>query len=224
VNEASELVARHVQTWTAERLQRGQVPAVVGGDHSVPLGAFRAATSAHPGLGVLHIDAHADLREAYEGFIQSHASIFFNALKMSGLARLVQVGLRDVGTQERALAAQDARVTWWTDDNIRRLLHDGATFRSIAERVVETLPEVVWVSFDIDGLDPSLCPATGTPVPGGLDWHQAMTLLEVLGRSGRRLIGFDLCEVGAEPWDANVAARLLYKLSGWALASRQELP
>ena len=223
VNEACRRVAEHVQAWTAGVLDRGQIPGVLGGDHSVPLGAFRAAVERYPGLGVLHIDAHADLRQAYEGFEQSHASIFFNALQLDGLSTLVQVGLRDLGASERALAAADPRVQWWTDAKIADELHNGRPFAELVARMIAPLPERVWISLDVDGLDPSLCPGTGTPVPGGLSWREAMTLLRALGTSGRHIVGFDLCEVGPSAWDANVGARLLYKLSGWALSTRRQV-
>src|SRR6185437_1373919 len=93
------------------------------------------------------------------------------------------------------------------------------------EQIISELPQDVWISFDIDGLDPKLCPHTGTPVPGGLDFHEALYLIRELAESGRRIIGFDLNEVapdptGANEWDANVAARLLYKLSAWTLVSQ----
>lgn len=223
VNAASSLVAHHVETWTSRVLDRGQIPAILGGDHSVPLGALRAASLRHPGLGVLHIDAHADLRPAYEGFTQSHASIFHNALQLDGLRRLVQVGIRDVSGGERETAAADRRVSWWTDSALAAALHRGHGFEDLAQRIVAQLPALVWVSLDVDGLDPSLCPGTGTPVPGGLTWRETMALLRVLGESGRQIVGFDLCEVGPTPWDANVGARLLYKLSGWAMAAPVEV-
>lgn len=215
-------VAAITEAWTGEQLDAGRIPAILGGDHSVPLGAFRAAVARHPGLGILHVDAHADLREAYEGFTYSHASIFFHALQLEQLAALVQVGIRDYGTRELALARAEPRVHQWTDHDVARHTHAGGSFRALCEAIVAPLPDRVWVSWDIDGFDPALCPGTGTPVPGGLSWREAMTLLEVLGQSGRTLVGFDLCEVGPGSWDANVGARLLYKLSGWAIATQRE--
>jgi agmatinase len=222
VNALGDRIADFVEGWTTKRLQEGQIPAILGGDHSVPLGAIRAAVAQHPGLGILHIDAHADLREAYEGFRHSHASIFYNVLQLKGIDQLVQVGLRDVGRQERSLADADPRVHWWTDGDIGHTLHQGGAFAEMAVEMIAPLPERVWISFDVDGLDPSLCPGTGTPVPGGLSWREAMTLLRTIGTSGRQIVGFDLCEVGVSAWDANVGARLLYKLSGWALATKPE--
>ena len=222
INAFGARVADAVAEWTGEQLDAGRIPGILGGDHSVPLGAFRAAVARHPGMGILHVDAHADLRDAYEGFTYSHASIFFNALKLEDLGPLVQVGIRDVGTAEVALARSEPRVHTFDDFQLTRHTQEGGSFRALCERIVEPLPAEVWVSWDIDGMDPTLCPVTGTPVPGGLTWREALTLLEVLGQSGRRIIGFDLCEVGDGTWDANVGARLLYKLSGWAIASQRE--
>lgn len=213
VNDASARLDAHVVSWTTAQLDAGRIPAILGGDHSVPHGAHRVVSERFPGIGVLHVDAHADLRHAYEGFSGSHASIFDNARALSGLGPVVQVGIRDQGTAERRAAAEDPRIHQWTDDAIAM---DGGLTPEVAARMVEPLPPAVWISFDVDGLDPALCPGTGTPVPGGLSWREAMILLRALGTSGRRIVGFDLCEVGPTAWDANVGARLLYKLCGWA--------
>ena len=227
-----DAISERVNRWVADRarevIARGGIPAVLGGDHSVPFGAMAAVAERWPGVGVLHVDAHADLRAAYEGFTWSHASILYNALtRLPDISRVVQVGVRDVGRGELDfLAANSERVTTWFDPDIAWGVAGGASWRELAEGFIEGLPEHVYVSFDIDGLEPALCPHTGTPVPGGLSWQMACVLLRVLGTSGRRIVGFDLCEVApgggefAESWDANVGARLLYKLAGWALASR----
>lgn len=223
VNAVSEAVNAAVEAKIEAIFASGQIPAVLGGDHSVPFGAMRAAARRHPGLGVLHIDAHADLRDAYEGFAFSHASIFHNVLtRIPEVGRLVQVGIRDCGTKEIAFAqSQGSRVHLHDDLAIGAALAEGTPWAAWCEQAIAPLPDKVWISFDIDGLDPTLCPSTGTPVPGGLSWREALTLLAVLGRSGREIVGFDLCEVnpGTE-WDCNVGARLLYKLAGWCIASR----
>jgi agmatinase len=230
---AVEGLGQRLNTWVYERgarvLRAGQLLGVLGGDHSTPLGALHAAAEAHPGLGVLHVDAHADLRDAYEGLRFSHASIMNNVLRdVGGVARLVQVGIRDYCDEEDFLIRENpARVRTFFESDVRRDLHEGGTWSDLCGRIVAELPREVWVSFDIDGLDPALCPHTGTPVPGGLSFAEAVTLLRHLARSGRRIVGFDLSEVAPDPtgrseWDANVAARLLYKLIGFALLSQPE--
>lgn len=220
VNALSRQVNGQVYTEIRRLLTLGKIPAVLGGDHSTPFGAIRAVAEAFPGVGVLHIDAHADLRDAYEGFVYSHASIFFNVLKeIPGVARLVQVGLRDVGAAEAALQDQDARISAFYDADIAGRLADGEAWRAICREIVAALPAEVYVSFDIDGLDPVLCPGTGTPVPGGLSFRDICVLLKELSAS-RRIVGFDLNEVGPEEWDGIVGARVLYKLCGAALRSQ----
>lgn len=227
VNELSARVNEWVETTWQHWTDHGKLVGVVGGDHASPLGAIRAAARRHPGLGVLHLDAHADLRAAYHGFRYSHASIFYNVLaEAPDVSRLVQVGLRDLSNAEHRRIQEDAdRIRAFFDPNLQRRLQDGETWSAIALDIVDALPREVYVSFDIDGLDPRLCPNTGTPVPGGLEFHQTVALLRHLVESGRRIVGFDLCEVAPDPdrrneWDANVGARLLYKQIGFALQSQ----
>jgi agmatinase len=222
---ADELQAS-VHDQAAAWLAKGKLVGVVGGDHSTPLGAIRAIAAAHPGLGVLQIDAHADLREAYEGFRHSHASIMRNVVDtIAEVHRLVQVGVRDYCEEEdRLIAAHPDRIVTFFDPDLRRRLAEGETFSALAARIAAALPGSVYVSLDIDGLDPSLCPHTGTPVPGGLSFGELMTLIRCVVESGRRIVGFDLSEVAPDPagvseWDANVGARVLYKLIGFALRS-----
>ena len=228
VNDRSEKVNAWVRETAGSWIRKGKLVGVVGGDHAVPLGAIQAAAEKWPGLGVLHLDAHADLRDAYEGFTYSHASIMHNVCERApGVAKLVQVGLRDVGRQEhRYREASGGRIVWHTAPALHAQLHDGAPWSKLVQRIVKDLPRRVWLSFDIDGLEPSLCPHTGTPVPGGLDFMQAVALVAGVVKSGRTIVGLDLCEVAPGPdgdeWDGNVGARLLYKMIGWALASQRK--
>jgi agmatinase len=199
---------------------------LIGGDHAAPYGSIKAHAERYPGLGILHIDAHADLRLAYEGFVDSHASIMRNvAERLPGVAKIVQVGLRDLAEEEHLYILQSgSRIEALYDAELAARLFDGEPFSQIAASLVNKLPGDVYVTFDIDGLDPSLCPHTGTPVPGGLSFRQATHLLATIVKSGRRIVGFDLNEVAPGPegdeWDGNVGARMLYKLIGFALRSR----
>lgn len=229
VNELSEKVNHFVYAGTRELLARGKIVGVVGGDHSVPFGAMKAIAEKHPNFGILHFDAHLDLRVAYEGFTWSHASIMYNVMEnIPAVTQLVQVGIRDYCEQEWNYAtANKTRIQVFTDRDLSRRKFEGAPWGQLAREIISTLPNEVWVSFDIDGLDPRFCPNTGTPVPGGLDFQEANYLLAALVRSGRKIIGFDLNEVAPDPegrseWDANVGARLLYKLTGWTLASQRK--
>jgi agmatinase len=224
VDRAGARVNQLVHDATARLLAAGKIPGVIGGDHAVPFGAIAACAERFPGLGILHLDAHADLRIAYEGFQWSHASIMDNVLReVPGVARLVQVGIRDFCEQEfDSIRGSGGRVVTHFDLVWQQRRFTGATFDSLCQEAIAALPADVYVSFDIDGLDPALCPNTGTPVPGGLQFAEAVHLLVTLARSGRRIVGFDLVEVapGANEWDANVAARMLYKLCGAALQAR----
>lgn len=226
VNELSGKVNEFVAARTREVLKAGKIAAVLGGDHSVPFGALQALSEVHPSFGILHFDAHLDLRKAYEGFSWSHASIMHNVMeKIPAVTRLVQVGIRDYCEQEWEYSVQQGkRIRVFTDRECAYRKFEGESWSRIAKELVDQLPEKVWVSFDIDGLDPRFCPHTGTPVPGGLDFQEANYLLAILVRSGRKIIGFDLNEVAPGPegdeWDANVGARILYKLCAWAFASQ----
>ena len=141
---------------------------MIGGDHSVPLGYIKALADHYPDFGILHVDAHSDLREAYEGFEFSHASIMFNALKIPQISKLVQVGIRDVSEVEReTIDRSNHRVVVYYDSLIKQQMYAGTTWADIYRAAIAHLPPKVYISFDVDGLDPKLCPATGTPVPGG---------------------------------------------------------
>ena len=231
VNRRSAEVNAWVRARAEEALAAGKSIGVVGGDHSAPFGAIAALAARHPGMGVLHVDAHADLRRAYEGFAHSHASIMDNVLdQIDGVSRLVQVGIRDFCDEElRRIDGSGGRVVTFFDEDLAAERFAGAPWGALVERIVGHLPAQVYVSFDIDGLSPDLCPNTGTPVPGGLGFHEAVALIAGVVRSGRTIVGFDLCEVAPsradadDEWDANVGARILYKLCGWSLRSQGRL-
>jgi agmatinase len=215
-----------MNTWVEKRcaywMDQGKLVGLIGGDHSTPLGLFKAQAKRHKRFGILHIDAHLDLRIAYEGFTFSHASIMHNALGIPQLERVVSVGIRDFCAQENEvfLKSKD-RVRIVRSADLRALQYEGATWKEQCELIIAALPEKVHISFDIDGLDPMLCPNTGTPVPGGLQFEEATYLLSRLAKR-RTIIGFDLVEVSPgkhDEWDANVGARMLWHLCG-VLATR----
>lgn len=217
VNETSEKVNTFVYNSSKEQLQNGKYVALVGGDHSTPLGLIKAIGEHFGDVGVLHIDAHADLREAFEGFKYSHASIMYNVLnEVKEVKQIVQVGVRDFCEDELSIINNDDRVSTFFDAVLAERKFEGESWGTICDDIIAKLPQKVYISFDIDGLDASLCPGTGTPVPGGLSFNEAIYLIVRVVRSGREIVGFDVNEVspmeGSE-WDANVGARVLYKLS-----------
>jgi agmatinase len=218
VLKAIDVAGEEMNQWLFDRCQQamalGKQVAVIGGDHSSPLGYFRALADRYPSFGILHIDAHADLRDAYEGFTYSHASIMFNALQIPQITKLVQVGIRDICQDEVDLINNSAeRVVAYYDAAVQQRLYGGQNWLEICREIVAQLPQQVHISFDVDGLDPKLCPHTGTPVPGGLELEQAFCLFREVVKSDRQIIGFDLAEVGDADWDGNVGARIVYKLA-----------
>ncbi|NJM95852.1 MAG: agmatinase family protein [Phormidesmis sp. RL_2_1] len=223
VNQASAALNEWVYAQTTDLLAQGKLIGVVGGDHSVPLGYMQALAEKHESYGILQIDAHADLRQGFEGFTYSHASIMHNALQLQGVSRLVQVGIRDVCEAEMRRIRRDRTIVLFDDWQLKDNAYAGVSWARQCENIVATLPQKVYVSFDIDGLSPEFCAHTGTPVPGGLDFNQALYLLKSLVKAGKTIIGFDLCEVapGASgEWDGNVGARLLYKLANFTCFSQ----
>lgn len=216
INAACGKMIEHVKKTAAKHLAAGKMVALIGGDHSTPLGFIHALAEKYSDFGILQIDAHADLRQAYEGFTYSHASIMYNVLnEVTAVKKLVQVGIRDYCEDEvNVINRSNGRVVTYFDKEIKHELYNGKSIRSIHVEIVRHLPKNVYISFDIDGLDPKLCPNTGTPVPGGFEFEEAAHLIQTVVESGRKIIGFDLNEVSPrdDEWDANVGARMLYRM------------
>jgi agmatinase len=222
VNEGSLYMNNWVYEQTRALLEKGKLVGLLGGDHSTALGYFKAIAEKEGEFGILQIDAHCDLREAYEGFNYSHASIMYNALKeIPPLQKLVQVGVRDYSGSEWELVHNSDRISTYFEKDIRSRQFEGFTWKQIVEEIINQLPQKVYISFDIDGLDPKLCPNTGTPVQGGFETEQIFYLFKKLLDSGRKIVGFDLVEVGVgeSDWDANVGARVLFKLCNLLVTS-----
>lgn len=223
VNEGSQHLNENIRAQAREWLEKGKLVGLVGGDHSTPYGLVQALAEQHDHFGILHIDAHCDLRVAYEGFEFSHASIMHNLLRdVPQVERLVEVAVRDFCDQEYRRAQEDPRIEMFDDRHLAEAAFRGVTWHEQCQKIVSALPQKVYVSFDIDGLSPELCPHTGTPVPGGLSFREAVWLLEQLVASGRQIIGFDMVEVtpkAEERTDEITGARILYKLCGLTLKS-----
>ncbi|MFI4917192.1 MAG: agmatinase family protein [Phycisphaerales bacterium JB060] len=224
VNAAGERVWAYVRGTVGGILSERKTPGLVGGEHSVPLGAIEACAQHAGEIGILQIDAHMDLREAYCGLTHSHASIMRNALTMvPGVRALAQIGIRDYCREELDFAhsAKDTLgkpVTTIFGEDIADTGGDPASFLELVNRALHALPDTIYVTFDIDALEVYLCPNTGTPVPGGLSFPQAAALIKAVIDSGKKVVGFDLVEVAPDPdpgvrsIDAVVGARVLYKM------------
>lgn len=215
INKVCENLKNEVKDRTLFWLNQGKKVALLGGDHSTPLGYYEALATQHHDFGILHLDAHMDLRIAYEGFKYSHASIMYNALQIPQISKIVQVGIRDFCKQEAETALSE-RVLVHTDMDMKAETFAGVTWEQQCDLIIASLPQKVTISFDIDGLYSWYCPNTGTPVPGGISYEQATYLLSKLGNSAKEIIGFDLVEVapGDDDWDGNVGARMLYHMCG----------
>jgi agmatinase len=226
INEACEKMNEYVKETTYKYLKAGKCVALLGGDHSTPLGFFQALNAMGKPFSILQIDAHADLRTAYEGFQYSHASIMTNALQLENIEKLVQVGIRDFCEEEYlTVKNSNGRVICFYDEDIKNAKIEGRTFKKITQEIINSLGDLVYISFDIDGLDPKYCPNTGTPVAGGFEVSEVLYLIKKLQESGKTIIGFDLNEVapGNDEWDANVAARLLYKFCNTMAVSQGKI-
>ncbi len=232
VNTACQEMTAWVKAQSKSILSQNKILGLVGGDHSTPWGAIQAVSEQYRGdFGILHIDAHADLRSSYQGFTESHASIMYNVMTHeSKPKKLVQVGLRDFCQEEYDFIQNRSDIKTFFDLNLKKKLLSGTAWSHLCLDIVNELPQNVYISFDIDGLDPVFCPNTGTPVPGGLSVDQIFYLFESIVKSGRKIISFDLNEVStgglnpdeADDWDGNVAARILYKLCGWCIISQRD--
>lgn len=223
VNNASRRINAKVYKEARNRLMAGKLVGLVGGDHSSPLGLIRAVGQVEKNIGILHLDAHADLRKAYEGFKYSHASIMYNVLtEVPEVEKIIQVGIRDISSAEYNIAQESGRVEIFDDYALASRRFEGEAWGRICEDIVSRLPEKVYVSFDVDALSPENCLNTGTPVAGGLTFNEAVYLVDAVARSGRRIVGFDICEVvpdETDKLDAATGARLLFKLCGITLKS-----
>lgn len=223
VNEGGVFLNNWIYDQTKVLLEKDKLVGILGGDHSTPLGYMKAIGEKYGNYGILQIDAHCDLRDTYEGFNYSHASIMYNALKeIPHLEKLVQVGVRDYSQSEWDFVKKsNFKVITYFDKQIKQRQFEGESWKYIAEEIVSKLPSNVYISFDIDGLDRKLCPHTGTPVPGGFEMEEIFFVFRKVIESGRKIIGFDLSEVGISDtdWNSNVGARILFKLCNLLVTS-----
>ena len=232
VNQASQNVLNWLYDRASKAFHKGKIPALVGGEHSVSSALIRLVGEQQQNdYGLLHIDAHADLRESYQGFKYSHASIMHNVLNSSyAPKKLVQVGVRDLCEEEYQKIKTDLRVECFLDEDISSRLFKGEAWSRICQEIVEQLPSKIYVSLDVDGLSWPYCPGTGTPVPGGLSFNQTLYLLSEIKRQKKTLLAFDVVETSpgsgsknVKEWNGNVSARLIYHLCGLALETQNKL-
>lgn len=199
-----------IETVAREIVKAGRFLVSLGGEHSITAPLVRAVRTAHPGLGVLQLDAHADLRDEFEGSPFNHACVMHRVLD-DGVP-LAQIGIRSLTGEERTLIRERGICTVFAPEAVRSPVADWIG------RVLAALPEEVYVTVDLDVFDPSIMPATGTPEPGGLDWYRALDVLREVART-RRIVGFDVVELSPMPGNVApdfLAAKLIYRLLGYA--------
>lgn len=200
--DTPEQVAKTIRQRTTALLDRNKFPVILGGEHSVSIGVFEAMADRYDNLTILQLDAHADMRNTYEGSIHNHACVMTHARKH---APIVQVGIRSMDAGEKA--ALDAGRVFFAHE----ILEDPQ--RQWIDRVVSLLTDNVYLTIDLDVLDPSIMPATGTPEPGGLGWYDVMKLIRAVCER-KNLTGFDIVELCPREhlWSCDfLAAKLLYK-------------
>jgi agmatinase len=222
VNEGCKMMNEWVYEKTKILLENGKKVGLLGGDHSTAFGFIKALSEKNESFGILQIDAHCDLRKSYEGLTYSHGSVMYNILEsFPQITKLMQLGVRDYCESEwDYICNSEFKVTTYFERELKERLYEGQTWQQITDEIVAQLPENIYISYDIDGLDEKLCPHTGTPVPGGFDMEQVNYIFKKITTSGKKIIGFDLSETGISPdgWDENVSARILFKLSNLVLS------
>lgn len=210
-NESPEKMVEAVYQTTKSYLNRNKFVTLFGGEHSISIGSIRAFNEQFDNLTVLHIDAHADLRQEYEGSTCNHACAVYEA---SQTTNLVQVGIRSMDKSETTV--MDAEKTFFA--------HEMVNDEFWMDNVIELLTDNVFITFDLDAFDPSILPATGTPEPGGLFWYETLEFLRMVFEE-KNVVGFDiveLCPNDNHPASSFLAAKLYYKMLSYKFEDASE--
>ncbi len=205
-----EPMISRVKLATERWSRQGKIVTLLGGEHSVSIGGVMAVKEMHSDLSVLYLDAHADFREEYMGSKFSHAC---TARRISEICPIVEVGVRSASQEEIYYIKERNIPVYFNDLSLN-------TMPQSNNEILDSLSDNVYVSIDLDVLDPSIMPGVGTPEPGGMSWEEICDLLRLVG-SKRKIVGFDLmelCPPAGPPSCAFVAAKLAYKLMGYATA------
>ena len=192
-------------------IHKNKFVAMLGGEHTVTLGSVLAHHKKYNDLSILQFDAHSDLRESYEGSIYSHASVMRRVYEFN--KNIVQVGIRAQCKEEGDLIKKDKIKTFFARD-----IRQPESQKKWQSDVVKNLSKNVYITFDIDGFDPSIVPSTGTPEPGGLFWDETLDLIKLVGKK-KNIVGFDVVELAPSKFHAAsnyIAAKLVYKILNYA--------
>ena len=204
-----EEMVEKVYASSLELLKAGKFPVMLGGEHSVSIGAVKAFKETYPNLSVLHLDAHYDLRNEYFGSKFNHGCV---ARRMSEICPIVQIGTRSMSKEEKDFIAAQA------NGKVKSIsVYDILDTPMWKDKATNSLSENVYISIDIDVFDPSLVPAVGTPEPGGIGWYETLDLLRDVAKD-RKVVGFDvveLCPIKGQVASDFLAAKLVYRLLGY---------
>ena len=210
-NSSPAAMVTAVHEVVKENIKRNKFVTMFGGEHSVSIGAIRAFNECYDDLTVLHIDAHADLRKEYEGTPYNHACALHEANETTNL---IQVGIRSMDISEKSIMRPDSVF----------FAHDMAADDYWMDKVVESLGDNVYITFDLDALDPSIMPSTGTPEPGGLFWYETLEFLKSVFKQ-KNVVGFDIVELCPNEVDKSsdfLAAKLYYKMLSYKFQEQDQ--
>ncbi len=212
-DSSPEAVVSEVHKQAKEYIKRNKFVTLFGGEHSISIGAIRAFNECFDNLTVLQIDAHADLRKEYQGTPYNHACAMHEA---SQTTNLIQVGIRSMDALERT----------YMDEEKTFFAHEMAADEFWMDRAIDLMTDDIFITFDLDGLDPSIMPSTGTPEPGGLFWYETLEFLRKVFEE-KNVVGFDLVELCPNPNDRSadfLAAKLYYKMLSYKFGSADNEP
>lgn len=214
LNRACQSLHNKVHEQCRQIIRDDKMVGLVGGEHSVSFENIQAHLEKYPKLNVLQFDAHMDLRVNYQNLEYSHASVYYNVVTKLPLKKLYQIGVRDFSPFELDVAESDNSIDYLTARDLKYRLFCGEGFGNILDDFFSESSNEFYVSVDIDALEAFYCPNTGTPVPGGLNYWELFYILQYLIDRGKRIVGFDLCEVsGKGSLDGFNGAKVLYELS-----------
>ncbi len=212
-----EEALNRIETTVTDLLDQGKFVVTLGGEHSISAATVHAHLARYPAMGVLQFDAHSDLRDSYEGNRFSHASVMARILDFLDGKRLTQLGIRAQCREEYDLIQKLGINTFFAS-----AVRNGKHGSDWMQKLIDTLPEHVYVTFDVDYFDSSIMPATGTPEPGGFFWDETMKLIRNIGRE-KTIVGFDVVELSPMPLlpaPSFLTAKLVYKFLNAAYQGR----
>ncbi len=220
---ASNMMLSKVEEIVKKHFINDKIVGLVGGEHTISIGAVRAL-AVHQPISILHLDAHADMRPTYAGMEFTHASAMYHISNLENVYSTTSVGIRNMSPAEFEIISNKNNIFLFTAHKIWESSFKGKHWDQVADEIISTIEsDFVYITFDIDVLEPSLCPSTGTPVPGGLTYAQSVYLIKKLVQHGKRIIGFDIVEGGNKlPFEVDLIVNLLFELSCWTLHSQNK--